>query len=63
MTPEAQRKVVLELAQKDARVREGELEIDDNAVISYGDDNGAYIQGWLWVDFDGTELDSTALHR
>lgn len=25
--------------------------------ISEGDDNGAYIQAWLWVDFTGTELD------
>jgi len=36
---------------------EGELEIDANAVVSEGDDNGAYVQAWVWVDFAGTELD------
>lgn len=36
---------------------EGTLEIDDNAVISDGDDNGAYVQAWVWVSFAGTQLD------
>lgn len=59
-TPGTYRKAVLELARKDPRVHEGELEIDENAVISSGDDNGAYVQAWLWVDFAGTDLDTTA---
>ena len=50
---------VLELARKDPRVREGDLEIDENAVVSWGSDNGAYVQAWLWVDFNGTQLDQT----
>ncbi len=50
-------KAVLDLARKDPKVHEGELEIDDNAVVSYGGDNGAYVQAWLWVDFAGTSLD------
>lgn len=29
--------------------REGTLEIDDNAKVSRGDDNGAYVQAWVWV--------------
>jgi hypothetical protein len=30
---------------------EGELEIDDNAPVSLGPDNeGAYVQAWVWVD-------------
>ena len=29
--------------------REGEIEIDDNAVVSYGSDPGAYVQAWVWV--------------
>jgi len=29
--------------------REGEIEIDDDAAVSLGDDAGAYVQGWLWV--------------
>lgn len=29
--------------------RDGEIEIDDDAVISRGDDPGAYVQAWVWV--------------
>lgn len=36
---------------------DGECEIDDNALISEGDDNGTYVQAWVWVDFSGTDLD------
>ena len=28
---------------------EGEIEVDDNAVVSRGDDAGAYVAAWLWV--------------
>lgn len=28
---------------------DGQIEIDDNALISTGGDSGAYVQGWLWV--------------
>ena len=31
-------------------VREGEVEIDDNAIVSKGDDAGAYVLGWVWVE-------------
>lgn len=40
--------------------REGELEFDDGAIVSEGDDNGAYVQCWRWVDFTDTELDKDA---
>lgn len=30
--------------------REGSIEVDDNAVVSISDDNGAYVQAWVWVD-------------
>lgn len=30
--------------------RDGDLEFDDNAVVSMGEDPGAYVQGWKWVD-------------
>ena len=30
--------------------RDGEVEIDDDAVISRGSDAGAYVQAWVWVD-------------
>lgn len=32
-----------------------ELELD-GAVISEGDDNGAFVLSWSWVSFDGTPL-------
>lgn len=28
---------------------EGELEVDDDAIVSLGDDPGAYVQVWIWV--------------
>ena len=40
--------------------RDGELEIDDAAPGSAGDDPGAYVQGWVWVydtDVPGHEDD------
>lgn len=35
---------------------EGKCEIDDNATVSEGSDNGAYVQAWVWVSFEDTEL-------
>ena len=29
---------------------EGTCEIDENAVVSVSDDEGAYVQAWVWVD-------------
>lgn len=29
---------------------EGRIEIDSNAVMSYGEDDGAYVAAWVWVD-------------
>lgn len=46
---------VIHLARTQA-AREGSAEIDDDAVVSEGDENGAYVQAWLWVDFAGTDL-------
>jgi hypothetical protein len=37
--------------------REGELEIDENALLSEGDDNGAYVQAWVWLPFAETPWD------
>lgn len=28
---------------------EGVIEIDDSAKVSRGEDNGAYVQAWVWV--------------
>lgn len=29
--------------------KEGEVEVDEDAVVSPGSDPGAYVQAWLWV--------------
>lgn len=42
-------------AAKNEYEREGEIEIDDNAAVSRGDDTGAYVQAWVWVSFDEAE--------
>lgn len=34
---------------KDLHAQEGDVEIDDNAVVSRGNDDGAYVQAWVWV--------------
>jgi hypothetical protein len=28
---------------------DGKIEIDDGAIVSRGDDPGAYVQAWVWV--------------
>lgn len=29
--------------------KDGEIEIDDNAVVSRGDESGSYVAAWVWV--------------
>lgn len=29
--------------------KDGEVEIDSNAIVSRGADDGAYVQAWVWV--------------
>jgi hypothetical protein len=53
---EPRRQNILELGRA-TLAREGELEFDDDAIASEGDDNGTYLQAWVWVDFSGTNLD------
>jgi hypothetical protein len=53
---EPSRAEVIRLAHDSDLVVDGQLEIDEDAVVSFGGDNGAYIQAWLWVDFEGTAL-------
>ena len=48
--------LIVELA-RDTIQKEGEIEFDDNAEVSEGDDNGAYVQAWVWVSFSGTKFD------
>lgn len=43
--------------------QDSDLEIDHNAVISEGDDNGAYVLAWTWFSFDGTKFDKDPAPR
>lgn len=45
------------LAAKKLYTSEGEIEVDANAEVSRGDDDGAYVQAWVWVP------NSVALHH
>lgn len=38
---------------KEQHHRDGEVEIDDGAAVSEGQDNGAYVQAWVWTSFAG----------
>jgi hypothetical protein len=31
---------------------DGEIEVDSNALVSAGDDDGAYVQAWVWVPLE-----------
>ena len=56
MEVEERRLDIIELA-REHHGEEGAVEIDDNAQLSEGDDNGCYVQAWVWVDFAGTKFD------
>lgn len=46
--------VIIKVAHKQY-AQDGQIEIDDNATVSRGDDPGAYVQAWVWVAFDEEE--------
>jgi hypothetical protein len=52
-------KLILALARQFHEL-EGEIEIDDDAKVSESDGNGAYVQAWVWVEFETTPLDKEA---
>jgi hypothetical protein len=58
---EERRLGIIELAREQHQ-EEGEVEIDDNAQLSEGDDNGCYVQAWVWADFGGTKFDKEGNH-
>lgn len=53
------REHIVSLAREQHHV-DGEVEIDEGAKLSEGDDNGCYVQAWVWCDYSGTELDKEA---
>lgn len=42
--------IYIKAAQNHRHIWDGELEVDDEAIVSKGTDHGAYVQAWLWVD-------------
>ena len=56
MEVEERRVDIIELA-REHHGEEGAVEIDDQATVSEGDDNGCYVQAWVWVDFAETKFD------
>lgn len=58
-TPQGEERVRIIAGLAEAYAREGEIEFDaiTAAEISEGDDNGAYVRAWVWVSFEGTDLD------
>jgi hypothetical protein len=55
-TDAQENRAVIELARKQWSA-DSHCEIEDNARVSHGEDNGAYVAAWLWVDFAGSGLD------
>ena len=44
-------------AYRDAVIpKDGELEMDDDAEVSMGDDPGAYVMVWTWVSDDDADI-------
>lgn len=59
ISPEAEerRQKIIEIAETMNWVGEGQVEIDADARLSEGDDNGCYVSGWIWCDYTDTEFD------
>jgi hypothetical protein len=53
---EERRLAIIEMARQEHQ-EDGEVEIDDNATLSEGTDNGCYVQAWVWVGFSDTKFD------
>jgi hypothetical protein len=56
MPVKERRAMILEMA-KDRFPSDGDgVEVDSNAKLSEGNDNGTYVAAWIWVDFSNTKL-------
>ena len=55
MTEQERKQCIVALAQE--RYGSDEIEVDDDAEVHEGDENGAFVQAWVWVPFYDTELD------
>ena len=53
---EERRLAIIEMARQEHQ-EDGEVEIDNDAKLSEGTDNGCYVAAWVWFSFSGTEFD------
>ena len=56
MESEESRFEIISLA-RERHQEEGVLEIDDNAQFSEGGGHAYHVAAWVWVDFEGTQMD------
>jgi hypothetical protein len=52
-TNNTQRQAIIRELAADEYHKDGSIEIDTFAEVSEGDENGAYVQAWVWVSFEG----------
>lgn len=54
-------KEIIKLAAYVGPWENGSVEMGDpadlSAMVSEGEDNGAYVRAWVWISFEGTALD------
>lgn len=48
---------IIEIARERVAFIGDDIEINDDAKVAEGGDNGAFVQAWVWARFEGTELD------
>jgi len=53
---DAWRRAIRQLAVE-TRSDDGDIEFDDDCAVSESSENGAYLEAWLWIAFDGSPLD------
>lgn len=57
MAPDSKDQRYRDAAENLNFVRDGECEIDSNAVVSKGGDPGAYVMAWVWVYDDDAGIE------
>lgn len=54
---EANHREIVRLAKDQYEDSSCDIEIDDDAIVSEGGENGAFVAAWVWVSFAGTRFD------
>lgn len=45
------------------RQKDGEIEFDADAIVSHGNDGGAYVQAWVWIGDDEAGVKAAELEQ